>query len=366
MHRNVKIAIALSVSFIIASFVSNRLFIQDTPRINLPYITSFPQEAKSLLVKIAVMRLFPTPTVRPSPIAIVSPGFTFEHPSVTPRATTTPVSRGSPTPTSRVSSTPTVRPSSTPRPSATPTRKPPTPTRSPTPTTPPYSACPTTSGNSYISLGVSVSDPDRLTTGLSNNPDVNLYLRGFGENGEEKKLISRNGNNYGLDEKKPPQLSTLFGGQVPTIIKTYDVYEWDFQNNVSLKPQRASPNFPVHMVGLSANPGQQLVGLQAGRDIGNGNVFMVLYATQEYILFTHARANNLFDGYLYYFIGICVDPNLLSAYQSDDAGGRRQLPVIASGQVFGTASNEDVKASIRDTMSFVDPRAREDWWFYPE
>src|SRR5574341_950258 len=129
-------------------------------------------------------------------------------------------------------------------------------------------------------------------------------------------------------------------------------------------PEFADNVFKVNMIGLAAAPGQSLYGLKAERQIGGGNVFMVLYANEHDILFTHSPQDALNTGYLFYFLDICIDPNLLARYRSDHSAGRNQLPVIAPGQIFGYATDQDVKVVVRDTMSMVDPRFREDWWEY--
>jgi hypothetical protein len=241
----------------------------------------------------------------------------------------------------------------------------PTPRPTSTPTPRPYN-CPSSSNESYRTI-VPTREPDNMP--ISGDPvesaELNLRHRGFGLVNESPVLISREGNTYGLDNLMPPQISTLFNGPIPTIVKTYIVYAWDFRNKKSLAPQSATPNFKVHLIGLNANPGQRLYGLRAGRKINsNGDVFMVLYASQKDITFTHSASDPLMGGYLFYFIDICVDPNLLRKYQESQASGRRTLPVVSPGQVFGYASNTDIKVAVRDTMSFMDPRYKEDWWFY--
>jgi hypothetical protein len=241
------------------------------------------------------------------------------------------------------------------------------PSPSPTPTSsPPSFSCPTNSNQSYRTLSQDPNKKNRVNFDLSTHPDTNLYLRGWKEVSEKKELISRNGNNYGLDSIMPPQISTLYGGIVPQIIKTYRIYEWDFDKNKSAAPQTATPQFPVHMLGLKAYPGQPLLGLKAGRTIDGTNVFLVMYATKNYILLIHA-ANDVWgpegpEGYTFYFLDICVDPNLLAKYQQNNVQGRTQLPVIAPGQIFGYAKTNEVKIIVRDTMSFMDTRYKEDWW----
>lgn len=367
--QNLTIVIAICLSFLITKSISF-LFIASTPKINSFLITSLP--ARTLSYMATLVKRPPTPTPTPIPTIPVRPTLMTEttvqptipgyNPTVNPTtAYTSPTATR--TPTSGYSrATPTVKPTKVPK--NTPTKTQTYPTSTPVPTQPPQGSCPTSSGQSYSHIRVSPNDPEKLRGAVEQSPDVNINLRGYVAVDESTELQSRHGNNYGLDDKMPPQISSLYGGAFPQIIKTYRVYEWDFNNNRSLAPQTASPNFSVHMIGLSASKGQSLLGLRAGRSIDGTNVFMVLYATKNYILFTHSNGDNLFDGYLYYFLGLCVDSNLLAAYNSDAGGGRAQLPVIGTGQVFGYGGSEDVKVVIRDTMSFVDPRAKEDWWTY--
>ncbi len=323
---------ALGVSFILQNF-----FLANSPRINTKYLDS----------------LFAAkPTATPTPTLAVTPLPTY---SVQPFNFLTPEPSPTLTQTEFVSQNPT----SVPQPSTIPQPTIPTPTV----TTPPtFTVCPTTSSQNYTSLGAERSSADIPINGpVENNPEINLRLRGFTPVNQGTSLISRNGNNYGLDNQMPPQISSLYGGPLPQIIKTYQIFEWDFQNNKSAAPQVATPNYPVHMLGLAASPGQKLLGLKAGRDIGGGHVFMVLYATPTDITFTHSNSDSLLGGYLFYFLDICVDPNLLALYQKDNASGRGSLPVISTGQVFGTAQSNEVKIVVRDTMSFMDTRYKEDW-----
>lgn len=341
MKKEAKIILVLIVAFFITQLLSN-FFVNNTPKINR-VLVSFNSAIKAgqfIAAHFVAKKITPTPTI---PLAIT-----------VPTSTTAPVKQTSIIPTQPTTPTPTTVFIS--------------PTKSPTPTqTSTFTSCPTTSSQSYNSIGAERGSGDMPLNGDPiNSPEINLRLRNFGPVNEGANLISRNGNMYGLDtEAMPPQISSLFGGPVPQIIKTYVVYEWDFQNNKSLAPQQASPNYKVHLVGLQAIPGQKLLGLKAGRQIDPaGDVFMVLYATKTDITFTHSPSDSLLGGYLFYFVDICVDPNLLAKYQADNVGGRGQLPVVGKGQVFGYAGNSDIKVGIRDTMSFVDPRYKEDWWFY--
>lgn len=350
MKRELKIILVLIIAFFITQLVT-KVFIGNSPQINRSLVSfkTVTKAGQSIIAAFFTKKITPTPTQIPSPALITS---TVSYQTITTVPTKIPNMTNTiiPTPTNQPTITQLITPTTIPSPTQTLSS----------------SGCPTTSSQSYNSVGAERSSGDMPLNGDSaNSPEINLRLRGFGPVNEGANLISRNGDKYGLDDQMPPQISSLFGGPVPQIIKTYVVYEWDFQNNKSLAPQQATPHYKVHLVGLQATPGQKLVGLKAARKIDPaGDVFMVLYATKTDITFTHRASDSLLGGYLFYFADLCVDPNLLAKYQADNTGGRGQLPVIAQGQVFGYAGNSDVKVGIRDTMSFVDPRYKEDWWFY--
>jgi len=293
-RKNIKIIIAILGSLFITLFLTNTVFLFNSPKANRFFFLSLFKKITSK----------PTPTLRP--VALIKP-------SVSP----TPQRSIAPTiilPTKKM----------IPIPSKTPTPKPTLKLIMPTvvPTLRPVN-CPTTSSQGYNSIRAERSNDDLIFGDPATSPEINLRLRGFGPVNEGTNFISRNGSTYGLDDQMPPQISSLFGGPVPQIIKTYVVYEWDFDNGKSNAPNPATPNYKVHVLGLSASPGQKLVGLKAGRQIDPaGDVFMVLYATQNDIVFTHSNSDTLMGGYLFYLLDICVDSNLLKAYQQANSGGR--------------------------------------------
>lgn len=343
--KKIRIFIGIGAGLIIAIMLTNILFIKNTPRTNMEFVASISSKTASIL-----SWLFTKPIIEPLPTPIISIS------QITPNISTIPAKI---TPTITKQIMPTKKPIPT-------TIQPPTPTTviRPTISSGSTSNCPATSPQSYASMRAERSNADLIFGNPETSPEINLRMRGFGPINKSTGFVSRGGNTYGLDDQMPPQISTLYGGPRPKIIKTYSVYEWNFKNNKSDAPNPATPNYEVTMIGLDAAPGQKLVGLQAGRDIGGGNVFMVLYATQKDIVFTHSPSDTLLGGYLFFFLDVCVDPNLLAKYQQDNAGGRGQLPVISTGQVFGYAGNTDVKVVVRDTMSFMDTRYKEDWWDY--
>lgn len=357
-NKTIKIIFALFFSFIITN-LSYHLFLDNTPKLN-PFffknlfskkihfnleLNKSSQILNSYLPSFLKISTLSKPTIilQPSPFFIPSPAIDLIP---TPTIDFKPIQIIDliPTPTTNILSeiTPNLTPNLIP-------------TNKITPTTIAIS-CPTKSNQKYSSL----AQTKKINYDPEKNPETNLYLRGWYEVDEDKNLISRNGDNYGLDDKMPPQISSLFTNHYPKIIKTYRINAWDYKNNHNIPGESATPAFSVHMLGLEATPGEPLVGLKAERKIDGKNVFLVSYATKNYILFFHASSPD--EGYSFYFIDICVDPNLLATYEKDNANGRKQLPVIATGQVFGYAASNEVKVVVRDTGSFMDIRHKEDWW----
>ena len=68
------------------------------------------------------------------------------------------------------------------------------------------------------------------------------------------------------------------------------------------------------------------------------------------------------DGYALHIDGFCIDPNLLSLYNSLNSQGRHSLPALRQGQKMGTAKNGEVRVMVRDSGEFLDPRSKGDWW----
>lgn len=326
---------ALLVSFGITILLTNAFFLANSPLLN-----------KKLIISFFKTRNIPTPSPKTKQNTVGPTQKSSLTISASPSRRLSPANP----PTGRL--TPTIKPAATKTPTLAPTKS----SFSPTDGT-----CPTTSNQTYSSRRQNPSNPNRLSFDPAQNPETNLNLRGWYEVNEARELISRNGNNYGLDPNMPPQISTLFTNHFPKIIKTYRINAWDYDNHHTIPGESATPAYAVHMLGLGATPGEPLVGLKAG-------YFLVRYATKNYILMTNGDEDS-WDadddgGYPFYFLDICVDPNLLAAYESDNAAGRNQLPQISTGQVFGYAMTNEVKFVIRDTFSFMDARYTEDWWTY--
>ena len=89
---------------------------------------------------------------------------------------------------------------------------------------------------------------------------------------------------------------------------------------------------------------------------------LVLYAEETRITLTYTREDTPARGYLVHLEDVQVDPTLLALYRAQDAAGRKQLPALHNQERFANAIGSTIKVAIRDTGSFMDPRARKDWW----
>lgn len=344
----VRAIIALIVALAISVIVSNRLFVMNTPQINNSFIATLPRSTSLLIASLFETKVTPSPIpLSPTPVV----------PSTTPVPSPTSIPPTKPAPT--LFRAPTRLPTKIP----TPTKIPPTPTK------PVFAGtCPTTSTQTYTTIRQNPNSPQRLKFNIATSPETNVALRGYFEVQESTSLVSRNGDMSGLDPNMPPQISTLFTNHYPKIAKTYRINNWNYEANKPIPGESATPAWKVHIIGMQATPGEPLVGLKAGRTVDGSHVFLVMYAEKNFIMLVHSNEDTWDEygpsGYPFYFMEICVDPNLLALYQKTNAEGRNELPGVAMGQVFGYAKTNEVKMTLRDTMSFMDPRYKEDWWEY--
>ncbi len=124
----------------------------------------------------------------------------------------------------------------------------------------------------------------------------------------------------------------------------------------------AIDDFDVTLVGLVVEPGETIHTPGAGYDIGQGYQVLVLYGDQGRITLKYTGEDTAATGYAIHVEGVCVEPDLLALYQQMNAAGRGQLPALRAGQAFGRARDTEIRAAIRDTGRFMDPRVRKDWW----
>lgn len=215
--------------------------------------------------------------------------------------------------------------------------------------------CPT-SGASYGTVAVlsAPADPPAQV-----NPDINLAMRGYTLTTGTLGLISSSNP----VDPNAPQLYRLFAdNRVPVFNAVYQVYDWDWDCNCLGQPI-ADP--PVTLAAFGVTAGEPICAPGSGYDIGRqavGYSMMVLYASASRITLKYTREDNVVYGYTLHVENLNVDPNLLALYQSMDSGGRSRLPALYAGQPIGSARGSNMRVAIRDTGSFMDPRARNDWW----
>jgi hypothetical protein len=113
---------------------------------------------------------------------------------------------------------------------------------------------------------------------------------------------------------------------------------------------------------MATTPGEVIHAPMSGYDIGGGQTAMVLYAAKHTITLKYTVEDNVVKGYTVHLSGVCIEPGLQSLYDQCNAAGRTQLPALKSRQPLGRAVDTEIQAAIRDTGSWMDPRARKDWW----
>lgn len=221
-------------------------------------------------------------------------------------------------------------------------------------------ACEAIPGVSYSYLGVVGSyDPGKPPP--ENNPDYNLLLLGYDWVNEYKGLVTYGG----AMDPDAPQFYTMFTDQrTPAFVNTYRAHGWDWDQHRPLPPPDPNPPYtwPVTVLGVGVEPKEVIRTPDSGYDIQYGYDAMVLYATEQQITLTYTRHDHINDGYTIYITGICVEPSLRALYNSLNAAGRHDLPVLRGGQPLGRAWGGEVDIAIRDRAVFGDPRSCKDHW----
>jgi hypothetical protein len=215
-------------------------------------------------------------------------------------------------------------------------------------------ACQPVPGASYITLPPESPPSDRPAEA---HPDLNLSMRDYQVTDAPKALVDYGSPGH---DRMSPQLSGLFGvPRLPVFRNVYRVYDWDWP-----RMQRgALLSLPlVTAVGMETYAGEILHVPASDYDIGSDCEALVLYASADRITLKYTREDNVVSGYTLHVESLCVDPGLLALYQQCNSAGRRTLPALRAGQAFGRARGGEVVVAIRDTGTFMDPRARGDWW----
>lgn len=215
--------------------------------------------------------------------------------------------------------------------------------------------CPST-GQSYDNIP---TDGRYSGAPPASSPDLNLSVRGYAQTtGAALSLVDYNGGT----DPAAPQLASMFAdNRVPLFSAAYRVYDWNWATNTK---GGLLSTWPVTLLGMRTTVGEPLrLPTRSGSDIYQGTYYaLVIYADSSRISLHYARNDYIAPGYGIHVENVCVDPELLAKYEQASAAGRVSLPALKANQPFGTAMGTEIQVAIRDTGTFMDPRARKDWW----
>lgn len=218
------------------------------------------------------------------------------------------------------------------------------------------SGCPATSTNQYTAIPIGGPAADRPD---SRHGDLNLALRGYVPFDAALNLVDINGPADG----DAPQLAAVVDGRAPVFTGTYRVRDWNWGCGGDGCRGDELQDVEVSLLAMQTTPGETLRIPARGAEIyGGGFQALVVYADPQRLTLVYTREDTVANGYSVHLEDLCVDPNLLAAYQAGNAGGRGSLPGLHNGEAVGTARYGQVLVAIRDRGAFADPRSRKDWW----
>lgn len=222
---------------------------------------------------------------------------------------------------------------------------------------PPEPACPTTSQAAFQAIpvdGPPIDHPDEL------HADLNLSLRGSVPVAEARTLVDVNGPADAL----APQLPAIFQDErTPAFTSTHRVYKWDWDCGEHGCRSSELTSRAVTLLGMAVSSGEVLsLPSRSPQIYAGGYIALVLYAQEERITLGYTRHDSVAPGYTVHIEGICVDPNLLALYRQSNSEERALLPALHNGEALGTAQSQEIRISVRDKGTFMDPRSRKDWW----
>jgi len=212
--------------------------------------------------------------------------------------------------------------------------------------------CAPIAGESYSSA---VADGPHPGLPAIAHPDLNLAVRGHVASSAPAGLVDYGG----AADERAPQLEGLCAAGPPSFSAAYQVLDWDWDAMCCGHPI-SDP--PVTALALRTRHGEMLRVPASGYSIGEGWEVLVLYASAERITLKYTREDNVVYGYTLHVEGVCVEPRLVSLYETCNAEGRGRLPALREQQAFGRARGDQVVVAIRDHGRFLDPRSRKDWW----
>lgn len=183
--------------------------------------------------------------------------------------------------------------------------------------------------------------PDK-TTNRTYNPLV-LPLR---SSSEPAQLVDYNG---GTDVNAPKFKDFFADRRIPQFISA--------EAFVSAEGNA----WPVEVLGMTTAVSEIIHTPSSGYGIGEDLACMVIYADAVTLTCKYTREDHIISGYTLHVMDVCLDPDLLSAYNSvRDTPDKR--PGLFPKQPFGRAMAGRLRVAIRDTGTLMDPRSRKDWW----
>jgi hypothetical protein len=204
---------------------------------------------------------------------------------------------------------------------------------------------------------------NRLT---DENPDFRLSILGYTATDAPLQLVDYDG---GGPDGDGPRLHGVFEpNRLPAFVRAYKRHDWNW-NEGGLPPygSRGGVNndWPVTVLDFDTSLGEKIHIPERNAQIGGGFNAMVLYAGENELTLTYYRQDGLASGYVVLMTNFCVDPKLVALYRAQLENGKRKtglLPGVSNNQSVGVAKGNIVTVAIRDRGTFLDPRARRDWW----
>jgi hypothetical protein len=194
------------------------------------------------------------------------------------------------------------------------------------------------------------------------SPDVNLSLRSYTPTVAYLGIVNKDGPT----DDQAPQMAPIFTpARLPAFTATYQVYDWDWSCNPPAGCRGNPLTYPheVTLLEMATTPGEPLsIASRSPRIYPGDFKAMVLYAEEGRLTITYTRDDSPAAGYMMHFEDVAVAPDLLALYRQLDAAGRKELPALRNGEIWGTAAGSSVKVAVRDRGTFMDPRACKDWW----
>jgi hypothetical protein len=232
--------------------------------------------------------------------------------------------------------------------------------------------CPVVSSAAYETIGIYNNAPYKNNRLTDQNVDFRLSILGFAPVNQPLTFVSYGGGGAGAEG---PRLGDMFQPhRVATFSKAYQVYTWNW-NESQPAPYGSrgalANNWPVTVLDMATTPGEAISIPGRDSNIAQDNYkAMVLYAGPNEITLVYMSQDQVVvngTGYVVNLLHLCVNPNLLATYRAQlTADGKRstmRLPALRNDQPLGTALGVTITVAVRDGGMYMDPRAKQDWWY---